>query len=451
MFASLSDNISKVFDKLRGKGVLNEEDVNLAMREVRIALLEADVSLPVVKDFINQVKEKAIGEEVIKSISPAQMVIKIVQDELTKTLGSEASELNLKAIPSVIMMIGLQGSGKTTSSGKLANWLKTKQGKKILLASLDIYRPAAQKQLEVLAKQIGVESIEIIDGQKPKQITERALKEAKLGGYDVLILDTAGRLQIDSDLMEELKVVKSISNPQEVLLVADSLTGQEAVNIADQFNKEIGISGLILTRIDGDGRGGAALSMKAVTGQPIKFIGQGEKISDFDIFYPERIAGRILDKGDIISLVELAQENINQEEAAEMFTKMKSGSFDFNDLAKQIKTISKLGGMSSLMGYIPGLGKFKDKINEANIDGSVFKKQLAIIGSMTKRERIFPKLLNASRKIRIAKGAGVSVQEINQLVKMQKQMETMMKKMGKMPKKSFMNPQAMQMMNRFKP
>lgn len=430
MFGKLSENIGNVFSKLKGRGVLNEKDIDAAMREIRIALLEADVSLPVVKEFIEKVKEKSLGEEVIKSVSPAQQVVKIVHDELEAMLGSETSEINLNASPPVIIMaIGLQGSGKTTSCGKLAKFLQDKKNKKVLLASLDIYRPAAQKQLEVIAGQINGNSLEIVEGEKPEKITERAMKEAKLGGYDVLILDTAGRLNIDEELMTELEKVKKISSPVEILLVGDAMTGQEAVNIARDFNERIGVSGIILTRMDGDARGGAALSMKSVTGQPVKFIGVGEKIDEFEAFHPERIAGRILDMGDVVSLVEKAKEEIDEKEAEQIYKKFKKGTFDLNDMYKQIKTIQKMGGMGGVMGMIPSLSKFKGKAEEADIDGSVFKKQLAIIDSMTPKEKQFPKLMNASRKKRVAQGSGTSPQEINTLLKQFQQMQKMMKKM----------------------
>lgn len=440
MFDSLSDNLSKIFSKLKGKGVLSEDDVNTAMREVRIALLEADVALPVVKDFINKVKERAIGQEVVKSISPAQMVIKIVQDNLVETLGSDSAELNLNVpAPAVIMMAGLQGSGKTTSAAKLALNLRRKKGKKVLLASLDIYRPAAQKQLEILAKQIEVGSLPIIEGEKPEKITKRALEVARLEGYDILVLDTAGRLHIDKELMHELQIVKKLANPVETLLVADCLTGQDAVNIASQFQSQIGITGIILTRVDGDSRGGAALSMRQVTGCPIKFIGVGEKVSEFEEFHPDRIASRILGMGDIIALVERAAENVDIEEAKKLQQKMKKGSFDLDDLAGQFKTMRKMGGIGSLMGMLPGIGKFKKQIDESGgIDERMLIRQESIIYSMTKKERRNPKLLNGSRKRRIAAGSGVEVQEVNRLLKQFKDMETMMKKFSKMDKKSIM-------------
>jgi len=439
MFNSLSDNLGKVFDKLKGKGFLTEDDVSAAMREVRIALLEADVSLTIVKEFINKVKAKAVGEEIIKSVSPSQMVIKIVQEELENILGAEDSELNLKAAPPVvIMMTGLQGSGKTTSTAKISNILKTKQKKKVLMASLDVYRPAAQQQLEALGKQTGLDTLPIVENEKPVQITKRALKTAKLEGYDVLFLDTAGRLHIDDELMEELVEVKKLSNPTETLLVADSLTGQDAVNVAKTFNEKIGITGITLTRIDGDARGGAALSMKSVTGCQIKYLGTGEKISEIEPFHPSRIAQRILGMGDVVSLVEKATETIKEEDAKKMEKKLRKGTFDYNDLSSQFDNIKKMGGMGGLMGMIPGIGKMQQQIEDSGMDESVLTRYQAIISSMTEAERIHPKLMNGSRKRRIAAGSGTTIQEINQLVKQFKQMQTMMKKMGKMGKKGMM-------------
>lgn len=439
MFNSLSSKITGVFDKLRGRGVLSEADIDSALREVRIALLEADVALPVVKEFTQSLKEKALGAEVIKSISPAQMVIKLVQDHLTQLLGSEHSELNLVANPPVvILMAGLQGSGKTTSTGKLALRLKSRYGKKVLLASLDVYRPAAQQQLEVLAKQVQVGSLPIIEGQKPLEITKRALEAARLEGYDVLLLDTAGRLHVDDELMQELRAVKDLSNPTETLLVADSLTGQDAVTIAKQFHEKIGVTGIILTRLDGDARGGAALSMRSVTGQPIKFAGIGEKLSEFEEFHPARIASRILDMGDVVSLVERAAENIDKEEAEKMAAKLQQGSFDFDDLLSQLRQMKKMGGIGGLMGMLPGIGKIKEKMADANVDEKMLARQEAIIQAMTPHERKNPKVLNGSRKQRIAKGAGVQVQDINKLFKAWQQMEGMMKQMKKLGKKGMM-------------
>ncbi|MEZ5691814.1 MAG: signal recognition particle protein [Rickettsiales bacterium] len=439
MFESLSSKLTGVLGKLRGRGVLSEADIDSAMREVRIALLEADVALPVVKEFVGTLKEKALGKEIIASVSPAQMVIKLVNDHLAELLGSEHQEINLAATPPVVvMMAGLQGSGKTTSTGKLALRLKKKYNKKVMVASLDIYRPAAQQQLEQVAKQAEVFSLPIISGEKPLEITKRAMNTARLEGYDVLLLDTAGRLHIDEELMDELKEVKSLANPLETLLVADCLTGQDAVNIAKNFHEQIGVSGIILTRVDGDGRGGAALSMRSVTGQPIKFIGVGEKLDEFEEFHPKRIASRILDMGDIVSLVEKAAEHVDTEQAEEMAKKMMKGHFDFNDLLKQLRQMNKMGGIGSMMKMLPGMGQLKEKIGQANIDHKMIARQEAIILSMTAKERVHPKLLNASRRARIAKGSGLSVQDVNKLIKQHQQMQGMMKKLSKMGKKGMM-------------
>lgn len=439
MFASLSDKLTGALDKLRRKGALTEADIDGAMREVRIALLEADVALPVVKEFVASLKEKAVGAEIIASIKPGQMVIKLVQDHLTELLGSEGQELNLAATPpAVILMVGLQGSGKTTSTGKLSHRLKTKQNKKTLVASLDVQRPAAQEQLATVAQAAGVASLPIVKGQSPVEITRRALETARLEGYDVLLLDTAGRLQIDDELMTELDEVKRLANPIETLLVADSLTGQDAVNIAKGFHDRIGVTGIILTRVDGDGRGGAALSMRHVTGQPIKFIGVGEKITEFEAFHPERIAQRILDMGDVVSLVERAAEHVDQEAAEEMAQRLNEGKFDFNDMLKQMQQMKKMGGLSSMLGFLPGMGKMKEQLAGANLDDGVMKKTEAIILSMTAKERRFPKLLNASRRQRIATGAGATVQDVNKLFKQYQQMEKMMKQMKKMSKRGKM-------------
>jgi len=439
MFENLSSKLTGILGKLRGRGVLSEVDIDSAMREVRIALLEADVALPVVKDFINSLKAKALGAEVIASVSPAQMVIKLVNDHLKELLGSETQEINLAANPPVVMMmVGLQGSGKTTSTGKLALRLKNKHNKKTLVASLDIYRPAAQQQLEQVAKQAGIDSLPIVAGEKPLEITQRALKEARLGGYDILLLDTAGRLHIDEELMNELKAVKSLANPLETLLVADSLTGQDAVNIAKTFHEQIGVTGIILTRVDGDGRGGAALSMRAVTGQPIKFIGVGEKLSEFEEFHPDRIAGRILDMGDIVSLVEKAAENISAEETEKMAKRMMEGVFDFNDLLDQLRKMHKMGGIGGMMKMLPGMGQLKEKMADAKIDPKMLAHQEAIILSMTAKERANPSIINAKRRIRIANGSGLSVQDVNKLIKQQVQMQDMMKKLKKMGAKGMM-------------
>lgn len=439
MFETLSDKLSGAFNSLRRKGFITEADVNTAMREVRVALLEADVALPVAKTFINNVKEKALGEEVVNNVNPAQMVIKIVQDEMTALLGHEAQELNLSATPPVVfMMVGLQGSGKTTSTSKLALWMKNKSKKKVLMASLDTSRPAAQEQLETLGKSIEVDTLEIIAGQDPIKITERALKTAKLEGYDVVMLDTAGRLHVDDELMKEVKAIEKISKPTETLLVADALTGQDAVTIATHFNEKLSLTGIILTRMDGDGRGGAALAMKEVTGCPIKFIGVGERPNEFEPFHPERIATRILGMGDVVSLVEKAVETADEEEALKMAKKMKKGQFDYNDLFKQMDQIKKMGGMGGIMSMLPGMGKLQAKMDEAGVDESIVTKQQAIIQSMTKKEREKPELMNASRKKRIAAGSGTEVQDVNRLIKQHKQMQVMMKKMGKMNKKDLM-------------
>ncbi len=439
MFASLNDRLGGIFTNMRRRGNLTEEDITSVMREVRIALLEADVALPVVKDFTASLKEAALGADIVKSISPANMVIKLVQDHLTELLGSEHQDINLStASPAVIMMVGLQGSGKTTSTGKLAYRLRDKQKKKVLLASLDVYRPAAQQQLAVVAEKAGVDCLEIVQDQQPIDITARAKEAAAKGNYDVLILDTAGRLHIDTELMDELQQVREMSRPVETLLVADSLTGQDAVNIGKEFHEKIGITGAILTRIDGDGRGGAALSLRHVTGQPIKFMGTGEKITEFELFHPERIASRILDMGDIVSLVEKAAETVDEHEAKAMAKRMQAGQFDFNDLLSQLQNMKKMGGIGSMLSLMPGVGKLKDAISEAGVDESTFKRQEAIILSMTKHERATPKLLNGSRRKRIAQGSGTSVQEVNKLVKQHQQMEKLMKRMKGMKGKKGM-------------
>lgn len=427
MFKSLTDNLSAVFSKLKGKSLISEDDFNLAMREIRIALIEADVSLEVAKKFINNIKDKVVGEKVIKSISPAQMIIKIVQDNLVAILGSEKSDLNLSVKPpAVIMMVGLQGAGKTTTSGKLALKLK-KQKKRVLLASLDIYRPAAQKQLEVLGKQIDVKTLPIIANKKPLEITKMTMEEAK--GYDVVILDTAGRLHIDDSMMNELKDVKKLTSPAEIILVADAMTGQDAINIAKSFNEAIDITGIILTRVDGDARGGAALSMKMITNCPIKFIACGEKLSDLDDFYPDRIAQRILNMGDVVSLVEKAAEIVGKEEIDKLQKKVKKGKFDLNDLVGQLKALNKMGGITSIMKFIPS--SFTKKLNSGVPDDSKVKKYIAIISSMTEKERQDPSVLNGKRRLRIAKGSGTSVTDVNLLIKQYNQMSSIVSKLSK--------------------
>lgn len=433
MFSTLGTNLTKIFDKLRGKGVITEDDINAAMREIRISLLEADVSLEVIKDFIAIIKEKALGAEIIKSITPGQLIVKIVNDELISLLKSESQEINLSTQPpAVIMMVGLQGSGKTTSTAKLALHLKSKLKKKVLMASLDTYRPAAQHQLEVLGKQVETDTVEIIEKEKPAQIAKRALSQAKLENYDVLLLDTAGRLHTDDDLINELIEVKKLSSPVETILVADSLTGQDAVNIARQFNEKVGITGIILTRVDGDARGGAALSMRQVTKCPIKFLGVGEKPTEFEQFHAERVASRILDMGDVVSLVEKAREAVDEKEAAKMATRLKHGVFDMNDMLAQFKNLKKMGGMGKLASLIPGMGKLKEQISESGMGENIISKQEAIILSMTPKERKNPLIINASRRKRIALGSGTRVEDVNKLLKQHLTMTKMLKKFGGM-------------------
>jgi signal recognition particle subunit SRP54 len=437
MFESLSNRFNDAFDRLRRRGALTEADVDSAMREIRVALLEADVALPVVKTFVDGVRAKAVGADVLRSVSPAQMVVKIVHDHLVESLGSDQSgALNLNAVPPVVvMMVGLQGSGKTTTSAKLARLLKDRERRKILLASLDVNRPAAQEQLAILAKQIDVPSLPIVALERPVAIAKRALDAGKREGYDVVILDTAGRLHIDEPLMQEVAAVRDVTHPTETLLVADALTGQDAVNLAKSFAERIGITGIILTRIDGDARGGAALSMRAVTGQPIKFVGTGEKLDAIEAFHADRIAGRILGMGDVVGLVEKAAENIDRDEAEKLAKKLQKGGFDLDDLAGQLKQLRKMGGMGGVMGMLPGIGKIKKQLEGANIDEKILKRQEAILSSMTKRERRNPKLLDGSRRRRIAAGSGTTVPEINRLLKQYQDMADMMKRMNKLGKK----------------
>jgi len=431
MFESLTSRLTGVFDRLRRRGALSEDDVVEAMREIRIALLEADVALPVVKDFVARVRERAVGQEVVKSITPGQMVVKIVHDELVAVLGSETSELRLDTPPAVILMAGLQGSGKTTTSAKLALRLRQRDRRKVLLASLDTQRPAAQTQLEVLGRQCAVASLPIIPGQQALDIARRALETARREGYDVLILDTAGRLSIDETLMQELVAVREFARPQETLLVADALTGQDAVNTARIFHERVGISGIVLTRMDGDARGGAALSMRQVTGQPIKLVGTGEKLDALEPFHPDRVASRILDMGDVVSLVEKAAELVDQDEAEKLARKMAKGSFDLGDLRSQLQQMRRMGGMKGILGKLPGVQKVQKQLEEANIDERIIARQCAIIDSMTPKERRNADLLNASRKRRIAAGSGTSVQDVNRLLKQHRQMQDMMKRMKK--------------------
>jgi signal recognition particle subunit SRP54 len=440
MFQTLTQNLTKIFDKIKGRGALTEEQIDSAMRDIRIALLEADVALPVVREFIANVKERAKGQEVIKSVSPAQMVIKIINDEMVNLLSPTENEakLNLNSTPPVnILIVGLQGSGKTTASAKLALKLK-KQNKHVLLVSLDTYRPAAQDQLAILAKDIGVDSLEIIKEQQPLEITNRALKESKLSGYDVVIYDSAGRLHIDDTMITEVASIKRIIEPTETLLVIDSMIGQDSIAVASAFEEKLSISGVILSRIDGDSRGGAALSVRHVTGKPIKFLSTGEKPSDFEEFDAKRIASRILDMGDILSFVEKAASVIDQNEAEKAAARFKKGKFDLEDYIAQIKMIKKLGGMSSMLSMIPEISKLTNKIGDVNAGDKTLVSQEAIVLSMTRKERMNPSLLNASRRKRIASGSGTTVPQVNVLLKQFMQISTMMKKASKMDQKSLM-------------
>src|SRR5579859_1910850 len=439
MFEGLSERLSGVFDRLSGRGVLSEKDIDEAMREVRVALLEADVALPVVREFIDKARVSAQGEAVIRSVKPADQVIKIVYDGLVEMLGGEGAEPLRLALnpPTVIMMAGLQGSGKTTMSGKLALRLAKMERKRVIMASLDVRRPAAMEQLAVLGKQAGVDTLPILPGQAPADIARRALSAAKLGGYDVLILDTAGRTTLDEAMMAEAAEIARIATPAETLLVADSLTGQDAVRTAKAFHERLPLTGLILTRADGDGRGGAALSMKAVTGLPIKFLGAGEKIDALDVFDARRVAGRILGQGDVVALVEKAAADLDQAKAERMAKKLAKGQFDLDDLSQQLQQMQKMGGMQGMLGLLPGVQKIKKQIAEANIDDRQIGRQMAIISSMTKAERKKPDLLNASRKRRVAAGAGVEVMEINRLLKQHRQMADVFKSMSRDGGKSF--------------
>ncbi len=432
MFDTLTSKLGQVFDRLRGRGALSEADVNEAMREVRVALLEADVAIGVVKDFIEKVRVKAVGQDVLRSVTPGQQVVKIVHDELATMLGDTAVGIDLEApAPVVIMMVGLQGSGKTTTTAKIANRLVKRDRKKVLMVSLDVQRPAAQEQLRVLGEQAGVPTLPIIAGQMPVDIAKRAVTAGKLSGYDVVLFDTAGRLHIDEQLMAEVAAIRDIAKPHETLLVADALTGQDAVNIAKTFKDRVGITGLVLTRMDGDGRGGAALSMRAVTGAPIKLVGLGEKLDALEDFHPQRVAGRILGMGDVVSLVEKAAETIDAEKAQAMAKRMEKGEFTLDDLSEQLKQMQKIGGMKGVLGMLPGVGKIKNAIDQAGLDEKIFLRQQAMISSMTKKERAKPDIINGSRRKRIAKGAGVDVSELNKLLKMHRQMADMMKDLKK--------------------
>ncbi|WP_445678990.1 signal recognition particle protein [Radicibacter daui] len=433
MFEGLSGRLGDIFDRLRKRGALSEADVTAALREVRIALLEADVALPVVKDFIDRVRERAVGHEVLKSITPGQQVIKIVHDALVEMLGGTSEGVELRAVaPVPVLMVGLQGSGKTTTTGKLARRFKERERKKVLMASLDTRRPAAMEQLAVLGRQIDVATLPIVTGQQPVEIAKRAMQVGRTEGFDVVLLDTAGRLSIDEELMAEVAAVRDATSPAETLLVVDAMTGQDAVTVATNFDHAVGITGIVMTRMDGDARGGAALSMRAVTGKPIKLIGVGEKSDALEGFHPDRVAGRILGMGDIVGLVERAAETIDQEEAEKLARRAMEGQFDMNDMLAQMRQIRKMGGMDGLMGMLPGVKKIKQQMSEANIDESLLKRQEAIILSMTKKERAKPDILKASRKQRIAAGSGTSAQDINRLIKQWQQMQTVMKQMKKM-------------------
>tara|TARA_X000000950_G_scaffold210335_1_gene252981 strand:+ start:4003 stop:5382 length:1380 start_codon:yes stop_codon:yes gene_type:complete len=431
MFQNLTEKISGIFDKLKGKGFINDETLDSVMREIRVALLESDVSISVAKDFIENVKIKAKGQEVIKSVSPAQMVIKIVNDELTEILGAENSDINLNSkIPNLILMVGLQGSGKTTSTAKLAKWITSNKNKKVMMASLDIYRPAAQEQLISLGKTNNIETLEAQTKMKPIEIAKISIEKAKKDNFDVLILDSAGRNQVDKEMMIEIKDISKKFKFNETLLVSDSMTGQDAVNTAKAFSDSVDLSGIILTRIDGDSRGGAALSMKQITSKPIKFLGSGEKVDDFESFHPDRIANRILGMGDVVTLVEKAAKEVDEQEAKELQKKFLKGRFTLSDYYKQLEQLTKMGGFEGIIKYLPGMSGLKEKVEKSLQNEDVFKKQKAIITSMTKKERIFPDIVKASRKNRISKGSGSSVQDINKLLKQFKKMSQMMKKMG---------------------
>ncbi len=436
MFENLSERLGGVFDRLTKQGALSEEDVRTALREVRVALLEADVSLPVARDFVKAVEAKATGQAVTKSVTPGQQVVKIVHDALVDVLRGQddPGALKIDNPPAPILMVGLQGGGKTTTTAKIAKRLKEREKKRVLMASLDTNRPAAMEQLAILGTQIGVDTLPIVKGESAVQIAKRAKQQATLGGYDVYMLDTAGRLQIDAVLMDEVAEVAAVTKPRETLLVVDGLTGQVAVEVAEEFDAKVGITGVVLTRMDGDGRGGAALSMRAVTGKPIRFVGLGEKMDALETFEPERIAGRILGMGDIVALVEKAQETLEAEQAERMMKRFQKGLFNMNDLKGQLEQMLKMGGMQGIMGMMPGMGKLSKQMDDAGFDDSVLRRQIALINSMTKKERANPDLLQASRKKRIAAGAGLEVSELNKLLKMHRQMADMMKKMGKMGK-----------------
>ena len=439
MFESLSSRLSDAFDALKKRGALREADVDDALREVRVALLEADVALDVVKDFIAAVREKAVGAEVVRSVAPAQMVIKIVHDQMVEMLGAEAESINIAAAPpAAILMVGLQGSGKTTTTAKIGLRLTQREKKQVLMASLDVHRPAAEEQLRVLGEEAGIPTLPVVEGQMPADIARRAMDSARLRGVDVVLLDTAGRLHVDEALMAEAVQIRDAVKPVEILLVADALTGQDAVNTAKAFKERLDVTGIALTRTDGDARGGAALSMRAVTGCPIKLLGTSEKLDGLEAFHPDRVASRILGMGDVISLVEKATETVDAEDAARLEAKMRKGTFDLEDYLMQIRQMRKMGGMDGLLAMLPGMGKAKKQMAAANIDDSLLNRQEAIVLSMTPTERHKVKILNGSRKRRIAKGSGTTVQDVNRLVKQHRQMADMVKKMGKLGKTGFL-------------
>jgi len=439
MFETLTTRLSDAFDALRKRGALREADVDEALREVRVALLEADVALPVVKDFIAAVRTNSVGAEVVRSVAPAQMVVKIVHDQMVEMLGAKTENINIAAAPpAAILMVGLQGSGKTTTTAKIGLRLTQREKKQVLMASLDVHRPAAQEQLRVLGEEAGIPTLPIVDGQMPADIAKRAMDSARLRGIDVVLLDTAGRLHVDEAMMAEAIQIRDAVNPVEIFLVTDALTGQDAVNAAKAFKERLNVTGIVLTRTDGDARGGAALSMRAVTGCPIKFVGTSEKLDGLEVFHPDRVASRILGMGDVVSLVEKATETVDAADAAKLEANMLKGTFDLDDYLMQIRQMRKMGGMEGLMGMLPGVGKAKKQMATANMDDSLLTRQEAIVLSMTLKERRKTKLLNGSRKRRIANGSGTTVQDVNRLVKQHRQMAEMVKKLGKLGKKGFM-------------